>query len=215
MKILLICCAALAVLWWQHPEVYRKAGAMVGLTETRQASTGTEALLFVVDRCKPCEQAADLLDERGANFRQVNLDSDADAVQMLEDAGGGNSVPVLVIGDNRLDGFNEQTMLGFVATHQDASVLSDAERRAAAQHFDANGTPRLVMYGTDWCPHCKRARTWMSDSGIDWLDRDPEKDEAAGADFSALGSGGYPTFFVGYQRVQGFDKKSVLAALSQ
>ena len=35
------------------------------------------------------------------------------------------------------------------------------------------------MYGADWCPDCRRAKSFLEENGIEYDYRDTELDEAA------------------------------------
>ena len=79
---------------------------------------------------------------------------------------------------------------------------------AAILHKKAPEAPAaksIVMYSTSWCPHCKRARAWFAQNGIDYQEVDVEKSEAAKRDFAALGGGGEPLILVGDKAMRGFD----------
>lgn len=72
--------------------------------------------------------------------------------------------------------------------------------------------PRVVMYATSWCPYCARARAFFRTHGIQYIERDVEKDEAAREDFRRFG-GGVPLITVGEELVRGFDERALRRAL--
>ncbi|MEJ2747626.1 MAG: glutaredoxin family protein [Anaerolineae bacterium] len=37
---------------------------------------------------------------------------------------------------------------------------------------------KIIMYSTSWCPDCHRARYFLDQHGIDYIDIDVDKDEA-------------------------------------
>ena len=39
--------------------------------------------------------------------------------------------------------------------------------------------PKIVLYSTSWCPHCKEAREYFKKNGIAYTDRDVEEDSDA------------------------------------
>jgi len=66
-----------------------------------------------------------------------------------------------------------------------------------------------VLYGTTWCGYCKKLRGEFAEHNVDYLDYDVEKPAKQTWLLKALGIGGYPTVYVGYQRVRGTDYAAV------
>lgn len=66
------------------------------------------------------------------------------------------------------------------------------------------GRKRVVMYGTRWCGHCKKARSHFNARNIAYTDLDVETDPTAKIQFAAMGGGGVPVILVGDTRINGF-----------
>lgn len=66
--------------------------------------------------------------------------------------------------------------------------------------------PSVVMYATDWCGYCAKARAYFAKNGIAYVERDVEKSEHAAAEFRRLGGRGVPLIFVGRERLDGFNE---------
>lgn len=63
----------------------------------------------------------------------------------------------------------------------------------------------IIMYSTDWCPHCKEARAYMRSHGIIFVERDVEKDSGAERRQMEINpKGGVPTFEVDDEVLVGF-----------
>lgn len=56
---------------------------------------------------------------------------------------------------------------------------------------DKGGKPRIVFYGARWCPHCRRAKQYLADHGVDFRYLDIDRDPAAAARLEKM-SGGNP-----------------------
>jgi len=54
-----------------------------------------------------------------------------------------------------------------------------ADPHALAEH------DQIIVYGTSWCGACRQARTFLTQRGIPFVDRDVEKDAAAAAELAA------------------------------
>lgn len=77
-----------------------------------------------------------------------------------------------------------------------------------ADHADRLKTaenPAVVIYTTDWCRICRKARRYMDSNGIVYRERDIEKSAAAKQDFDRLGGKGVPLIRVDRQTMHGFD----------
>ena len=74
----------------------------------------------------------------------------------------------------------------------------------------------VIMYSTDWCGYCRKARKFMTRKKIEFVEKDIEKDPAAGRELALkraaanLSGGGVPVFDVRGQLIQGFDKNALL-----
>lgn len=71
---------------------------------------------------------------------------------------------------------------------------------------------RIIMYTTTWCPHCKRAKTWMRAQNIAYEERDVESSRAYAAELRAINArGSIPTFDIDGEVAIGFEPSRVLA----
>jgi glutaredoxin len=91
---------------------------------------------------------------------------------------------------------------------------------AAPARADA-AAPRVVMYMTSHCPVCHRARTWLTQQGVAFVERNVERDEAAARDLATLAARqgvsarGVPVFDIGGRLVAGFDEQALRRALGR
>ena len=79
------------------------------------------------------------------------------------------------------------------------------EQGAIAPHDD------IILYGTSWCGACKQARTFLTQRGVAFIDRDVEKDAQAAAELAAkaraagISATGVPIIDVRGKLLVGFD----------
>jgi glutaredoxin 3 len=64
-------------------------------------------ILYTTERCGSCISAKRLLEQRGIEYREVNLSRDPDGRAQLQRMTGMFTFPQLMIGDRALGGFNE------------------------------------------------------------------------------------------------------------
>lgn len=60
-------------------------------------------------------------------------------------------------------------------------------------------TPTVTMYCRSWCPDCQRARAWLTEHDIDFVEIDVDSDEEARVRAADLNEGRLhtPTFIIG------------------
>lgn len=73
----------------------------------------------------------------------------------------------------------------------------------------------VVMYCTDWCPGCRRARLYFKANAIPFVELDITHDRAAAARVRGWAGGNEttPTFKIHGQVLVGYDERKVAAAL--
>jgi len=73
----------------------------------------------------------------------------------------------------------------------------------------------VVMYSTDWCGVCRRARQYFEQEGISFIEHDVDHDPQARADYLLLNPrGSVPTIKIGQEVVIGFSPQAVEHAMS-
>jgi glutaredoxin len=75
--------------------------------------------------------------------------------------------------------------------------------------------PEVVMYATDWCPFCERARQFFKRHDVRYVEHDIEKSPGANAEYRRLGGRGIPLILVGERRVNGFNEPLLREALKE
>jgi len=73
------------------------------------------------------------------------------------------------------------------------------------------GLPKVLMYVTDWCPYCARARSLLASKGVAFEEIDIEAVEGARSEMEARsGRSSVPQIFIGDQHVGGCDELQAL-----
>ncbi|MSP72735.1 MAG: hypothetical protein EXR76_11280 [Myxococcales bacterium] len=79
----------------------------------------------------------------------------------------------------------------------------------------------VTIYTAAWCGVCTKAKAFMREQGIAFVEKDIEKDQAAAADIArraqaaGVSASGVPIFDVGGRILGGFDPGALTAALKQ
>lgn len=85
-------------------------------------------------------------------------------------------------------------------------VTGVSQRGTESPSEDLSGAPEVILYGTTWCGHCKKAKAYFRANNIAFTEYDVEKSARGKADFKRMGGGGVPIILVGGKRLQGFSK---------
>lgn len=211
-KLILVVAIGLGFWYWGNGELpfVSKAGAF--------DENGNPAVwIFTVKNCgKPCQQGRDGLKRRRVDFeeKQIDLDDDTDEnVKLWKTLRFDNRFPLIVAGTEKVAGSSRSAVAGVLGLNFGDKYLSRTERRYFKKHFYADGTPKIVMYGADWCPYCKKLREEFQASNIDFVEIDVEKSGEKETMAKTMEIYGYPATWVGYTRVRGSNLKAVNAVL--
>ncbi|AUC21184.1 pyridine nucleotide-disulfide oxidoreductase [Polaribacter sejongensis] len=114
----------------------------------------TEILLYGADWCPDCRRAKTYLKENNIEFTFVDVDLDKEATAKVEAINNGKRIiPTLIIRGKSYTNPNNVEL---------ASVLG------------INEVGNVQLFGADWCPDCRRAKSFLTDNGInfDFVDVD-------------------------------------------
>jgi len=81
------------------------------------------------------------------------------------------------------------------------------------QGFTAVTTPRITLYSTGKCPHCRQARQYLKRRGLQFQVLDVQRNARAQKAFARLGARGVPVIVIGETRIDGFDRGRLDALL--
>jgi len=176
-----------------------------------------QVVLFTAKECNAaCGQVVRDLTARKVEFQQVMLDGNPEKEKRYREMGGGGSVPYLVAGRYAVSGYERAPIASALAQTYGDKYLTRAELNYYANHFRADGSPLVYMYGASWCSYCKTLRAELKKRKIDYVEVDVELAPDSDAMVRTLEITGYPTTYVGYQRVPDGDTIGpVLAAMGR
>ena len=70
--------------------------------------------------------------------------------------------------------------------------------------------PRVVVFSTPSCPHCRTAKRYLSQKGVRYTDVDITRDASAARDMMRIsGQQGVPVITVGGRPIVGFDRQKL------
>ena len=73
----------------------------------------------------------------------------------------------------------------------------------------------VVVYTTSWCGWCKRTRAWLDARGVDYENKDVERDDGAAAEMRDLAGGdsGVPVVVIDGEVIRGFNESRMKTLL--
>lgn len=181
------------------------------------ASAGNRhILLFTFADCgEPCEGVRQELQDQGLDFKEYAVDKGEENLTLFRKYSAQNALPLTVLEERVVTGYSKSDIRAALASSYGPSMLSADERAYMDRHFYADGKPRVVLYGTGWCPYCKKLREDLRQDHIDFLDVDVEAAPDEGHLKDTLEIHGYPVTYVGYDRVSGYDYNSLKEKIRQ
>jgi glutaredoxin len=101
------------------------------------------------------------------------------------------------------------------------NVLSELEPQAAGMYKTAPPAPApqpagdIILYCTMWCPDCRRARTWLKERNLQYVEVDITRDREAAARVRGWANGNEttPTFDIKGRIIVGFDQARLAKAV--
>lgn len=163
-------------------------------------------LIFTVQNCgKPCLDSLQILKKRRVPFKHlvVNEQNRQDEEFRLWKKFGRNLFPFIIAGNSTVMSSSQAQLVGLLGENFGTKYLTHMEKKYFKQHFYADGSPRIVMYGADWCPYCAKLRKEFHAEKVDYLEIDVEKSGEKKMMSQVMQIAGYPATWVGYTRVNG------------
>jgi mycoredoxin len=69
---------------------------------------------------------------------------------------------------------------------------------------------RVILYATDWCGYCAKARKLMSKNKIEYFEYDIEKSQEGKDQYDKLGGKGIPVLLINGEVVKGYNPAKIL-----
>lgn len=66
--------------------------------------------------------------------------------------------------------------------------------------------PKVTIFTSSTCPHCKTAKDYLKEKGVEFEERNVQNDPEARKELIQKGYMGVPVIVVGDEEIQGFDK---------
>lgn len=96
-----------------------------------------------------------------------------------------------------------------------ATGMTGAE--SASKVSAAAEQPSVILYSTTWCGYCRKARAFLKQRNVAYIEKDVERDPVAGQEATRKtgGYGGVPVLDIGGKIIHGFDVPAIERALAE
>ena len=175
-----------------------------------------EIWLFTVDGCgEPCKRSRIEMRNRRLPFIEKHIDVNDEASEDVKfwSSHGRNTFPLIAVGDEIVRGSSHSALASALALNFGEQYLTRYERSLFKRHFYPDGSPKIVMYGADWCGFCRKLRTEFDENDVDYIEIDVEKSPSKSQISQIMEIQGYPATWVGYTRVKGVTLSAVNSTL--
>lgn len=126
-------------------------------------------LLYGADWCPDCRRAKAFLKDNNIDYTFIDVDLDEEATSKVEQINNGRRIIPTVI-------FNDKPFTN----------PSNIELSAV---LGINEVGRIQLFGADWCPDCRRAKSFLKDNAINFEFIDVDKNEWATAKVEEINNG--------------------------
>ena len=109
-------------------------------------------------------------------------------------------------------------LVALLAMHPGGELAAPLPQSPLAPRAAQQSYPKVVLFSTSWCPHCKAAKAYLTGKEIPFINRDVELDTDAMALLTGkYQSQGVPVIVIGEdeQVLRGFDEGSLAKALEK
>lgn len=139
-----------------------------------------EIILYGADWCPDCRRAKSYLKENDIDYTFIDVDLDETATKKVESINKGKRIiPTLII---------------------NGKSYSNPDNATLAAVLGINDGTRVVLYGADWCPDCRKSKSYLKDNKINfqYIDIEVETNQWAIPFITKINNGKrkIPTIFI-------------------
>ena len=104
---------------------------------------------YGADWCPDCKRAKAYLNENNIEYDFIDVDLDKSATDLVEKINSGKRIiPTIIIDDKPHTNPKNDVLAAVLGLNEDKG--------------------RVILYGADWCPDCRRAKSYLQDNGINF-----------------------------------------------
>lgn len=163
-----------------------------------------QLLVFTAENCgRVCSDVLSELENRNALYTEITLTEapEGEKDRALWKRLGEGRLPFIAAGYDRVEGASTIQLAGLLANNYGDVYLKQIEQFYFKRHFDAKGTPQVVIYGADWCGFCERLARKLDSLDINYLMVDVPKSGDEERMRKVMEITTFPSVWIGYQKM--------------
>ena len=139
-----------------------------------------EITFYGADWCHDCKRAKAYLNENNIGYNFIDVDLDKKATDLVQKINNGKRIiPTIIIDDQPHTNPKNDVLASLLGLNEDIG--------------------QVIVYGADWCPDCRRAKSYLQDNDINFKYIEVDKHEWASKKVEEINKGKriIPTIFIG------------------
>lgn len=73
----------------------------------------------------------------------------------------------------------------------------------------------IIVYTSSTCPYCTLAKEYLDEKGLEYTEKNVQKDSQARKELMDMGHMGVPVVVIGEEQIVGFDKNKIDLAVDE
>ena len=136
-------------------------------------------IFYGADWCHDCRRAKAYLNENNIDYDFIDVDLDQKATDLVQTINNGKRIiPTIIIDDKPHTNPKNNVLASLLGLNEDKG--------------------RVIVYGADWCPDCRRAKSYLQDNNINFQYIEVDKHDWATKKVEKINNGKriIPTIFI-------------------
>jgi glutaredoxin len=156
-----------------------------------------DAILFTDRTNSICNKASNLLDDNDILYLEYDVNESKDNMKLFRKYRG-KILPLLIIGSERIDGYNDTLI-----------------KVAINSLFENESESEIIMFTMEGCGYCTKTRELLSKYNVDFVEYDIIKYPENRKKYDKLGGRGVPLTIIGNNKITGYNEKALKMAIKQ
>lgn len=173
-------------------------------------------VIYTATWCGYCRLAKEYFKSHNLGYTEHDVEADPEMAREAMEKSGQLGVPIIIINDHVIVGFDQAKIEELLAKSSDDSPpILHMGPSHTIENSPKEKMPEIVMYTTAWCSACKLAKNFFTSLHLNWTERDAGQPEIGREMIEKSGQLGVPVIFVGSELVVGFDEHKLRSILGR
>ena len=189
---------ACAFFIWQYFD------SSINTMRTKFAISPDAVIMFHSSNCgQVCLDKAALIKERGIEVVNLDVNDGTAGTHLWQAVGGSGPFPVFLMGDGQKLQNADGDLRSKLIVIYGKKALKTTEKRYFAEHFNVDDSPRAVLYTNGSNSDCQQLKQTLEKSQTLYTEIDVNKQFQPRDLTEAMEIHGFPTAYIGYEKIEG------------